>query len=336
MNERTFLITLLLIFVHGIPINAQSGRFYDTEDGLSSTFINYLYQDSKGYVWIATEYGLNKYDGIHFTTYLHDADDNHSLRNNYVRCLFEDTDRNLFVGCYNGLMIYNRNTDAFRDVPMYRDGLQQAPHVTAICQLQNGEIWMTTAGQGLFRYDEASGSAYSIVEVMEVLGLYFLNCIHQDTKGRIWLGTEYMGVVCLEDGVRKVYSTPSLPENAVVTMIETADEELLVGLKKMGVARYDEAGDRFLPVVDEGAINQLSVYAFGEIGDRVWVGCDGEGIRRYNRQTKTLEVYTPDINSRDYSHKRIHALLEDREKNIWIGIIQKGMVYNNNREDEFD
>ena len=160
-------------------------------------------------MWIATEYGLNKYDGIHFTTYLHDADDNHSLRNNYVRCLFEDTDRNLFVGCYNGLMIYNRNTDAFRDVPMYRDGLQQAPHVTAICQLQNGEIWMTTAGQGLFRYDEASGSAYSIVEVMEVLGFYFLNCIHQDTKGRIWLGTEYMGVVCLEDGVRKVYSTPS-------------------------------------------------------------------------------------------------------------------------------
>ena len=119
-------------------------------------------------------------------------------------------------------------------------------------------------------------------------------------------------------------------------MIETNENELLVGMKKMGVARYNEQKDCFLPVVEEGTTNHLSIYAFGTIGDWVWVGCDGEGIRRYNTQKKTLQPYTPDINSRDYSHVRVHALLEDRDKNIWIGISQKGVVFIDHHEAEFD
>ena len=169
MKKRVFLFSLLLILMHLTSIGAQSGRLYETEDGLSSTFINHLYQDSRGYIWVATEYGLNKYDGIHFTTYLHDAGDSSSLKNNYVRCLFEDQALNLFIGCYNGLMIYDRTSDAFIDVPMYRDQQRQAPHVTDICQLQNGEIWMTTAGHGLFKSDSDTGSAPSIAVVMELL-----------------------------------------------------------------------------------------------------------------------------------------------------------------------
>ena len=336
MRKPIFAFFLLLSLVFVTSLSAQSGRLYDTEDGLSSTFVNYLYQDSRGYIWIATEYGLNKYDGIHFTNYLHDANDSSSLRNNYVRCLFEDKAKNLFVGCYNGLMIYDVATDAFKDIPMFRDEQQQAPHVTAIYQLQNGEIWATTAGQGIFKYDASTETAYSLVEVMEVLEFYFLNCIHQDAQGRIWIGTEYMGVVCLDEGKRRIYSYPLLPENAVLTLAETDQNEMLIGMKKEGVARYVENTDRFEPVLEEGGNGHLSVYAFGKIGDRVFVGCDGEGIRSYNPHTKFLDPYTPDFNSRDYSNVRVHALLQDQDKNTWIGISQKGVAYINHREAQFD
>ena len=85
MRKPIFAFSLLLSLVFVTSLSAQSGRLYDTEDGLSSTFVNYLYQDSRGYIWIATEYGLNKYDGIHFTNYLHDANDSSSLRNKIGR-----------------------------------------------------------------------------------------------------------------------------------------------------------------------------------------------------------------------------------------------------------
>ncbi|WP_373846720.1 two-component regulator propeller domain-containing protein, partial [Bacteroides heparinolyticus] len=50
---------------------AQTGKFYSTENGLSSSLINQLFQDSKGFIWVATEYGLNRFDGLNFFTYRH-------------------------------------------------------------------------------------------------------------------------------------------------------------------------------------------------------------------------------------------------------------------------
>ena len=65
-------------------------RRLDTRDGLSNSTINYLFQDSKGYVWIGTSYGLNRYDGYRFRTFYSDPNDTTTLRNNYVDQIFED------------------------------------------------------------------------------------------------------------------------------------------------------------------------------------------------------------------------------------------------------
>ena len=72
-------------------------------------------------------------------------------KNNYVRTLFEDSRCNLLIGCIDGLMKYDRETDTFLEIPMFRAGKRVFPHITQMQELHNGEIWMTTTGQGMFR-----------------------------------------------------------------------------------------------------------------------------------------------------------------------------------------
>ena len=62
----------------------------------------------------------------------------------------------------------------------------------------------------------------------------------------------------------------------------------------------------------------------------------GEGVRKYNDQLKQLEEYNPAIATFDYTHSRVHSLIEDRDKNVWLGICQKGVVFINHKHVRFD
>ncbi len=99
MRKITLLISLFLFFSTWISVEAQTGTFYSTDNVLSNSLINSIYQDSRNYIWIATEDGLNKFDGVRFTIYHTRNNDKASLKNNYVRSLFEDSRGRFWVGC---------------------------------------------------------------------------------------------------------------------------------------------------------------------------------------------------------------------------------------------
>ncbi len=92
------------------------------------------FQDSRGFIWVATEYGLNRFDGLNFSNYRHVPNDSVSLTSDYVRTLFEDSRQNLLIGCINGLMVYNRETDTFREIPMIRAGKRVTPTCHALAR----------------------------------------------------------------------------------------------------------------------------------------------------------------------------------------------------------
>ena len=140
-----FLIVLFLfLLIDYTPVLAQIGRFYSPDENLSSSLINQIYQDKRGFIWIATENGLNKFDGMKFSTYKHIPEDESSLKNDYVRTVFEDSSGNFWIGCIDGLMIYDRASDSFKEIPMYNGDKRVNPHVTRIIETRNKEIWITT------------------------------------------------------------------------------------------------------------------------------------------------------------------------------------------------
>jgi len=83
------------------------------DQGLSSSLVQAIAQDSRGFVWLATKKGINRYDGYTFTVYRHRADDSTSLGDNDAMALYEDTQKTLWVGTTKGLTRYDREHDLF-------------------------------------------------------------------------------------------------------------------------------------------------------------------------------------------------------------------------------
>ena len=128
----------LSLLCHG-----QSYKFFTTDRELSSSLINKIYQDRNGMIWIATEDGLNRYDGAKFVIYKHDPENEHSLCHNYVRALYEDSKGRLFVGTYNGIQLYDPATDSFSTQAQWEDGKTFDSNIMSILECRNGEIWVS-------------------------------------------------------------------------------------------------------------------------------------------------------------------------------------------------
>ena len=94
-------------------------------------------------IWIATEDGLNRYDGAKFVIYKHDPENEHSLCHNYVRALYEDSKGRLFVGTYNGIQLYDPATDSFSTQAQWEDGKTFDSNIMSILECRNGDIWVS-------------------------------------------------------------------------------------------------------------------------------------------------------------------------------------------------
>lgn len=316
---------------------AQTGRVYTTDTGLSSSLINQIFQDSQGYIWTATEYGLNKFNGLRFANYWHASADSVSIRNNYVRSLFEDSRQNLLVGCIDGLMKYDRETNTFQEIPMMRAGKRVFPHITQMRELHNGEIWMTTTGQGMFRLDEDRKQAFSVDDLLRQSNFNFQSCFYEDSRYNIWIGTYGSGLICFTPSTKevRVFRYPALNDNNVAAITEDKGGNLFVGTQKQGLLRLDRKENQFIPVPYTGG-NALSVYCMSLVDGQLLVGTDGQGLKRYHPVKKQLEDYTINSAPIDFSEGKIHAILQDKDKNLWLGLFQKGIVLIPNRDNPFE
>jgi signal transduction histidine kinase/ligand-binding sensor domain-containing protein/DNA-binding response OmpR family regulator len=340
MSKTSLIHTLScwLLLTAALPAAAQSGKFYSTGNGLSSSLINHIYQDRQGFIWIASEYGIERFDGLRFTSYKHQDNDSTSLRNNYVHAFFEDSRRNLLVGCIDGLMRYDADNDDFLDIPMYRAGKRVYPHVTRIARLHDGTLWVATSGQGIFSLDETRWEAHSVEELMRQLNYNFCSDLYEDTYNNIWIGTEGNGLACYTPGTRRVqlFKHPAIADNFISAIGEDRHGNLFVGTQKQGLMRYDRTKGTFVDVRHAGGDDNLSVYCLGNVDGRLLVGTDGQGLKAYNPATDRLEDYRINAAPMDFSAGKIHAIFEDRDHNLWLGLFQKGIVLIPRQENPFD
>ena len=93
-------IVILLCLLAALAATPQTSRLFSSDGELSNSLVNDVFQDSHGMVWIATEDGLNRFDGAKVTVYRHEPGNQASLVHNYIYDVFEDRDGNLLIGSY--------------------------------------------------------------------------------------------------------------------------------------------------------------------------------------------------------------------------------------------
>ena len=159
---KQLLTSVCLMFCLGLSaastvIPDMKFRRLDTRDGLSNSQVNYMYQDSKGIIWIGTSYGLNRYDGYRFHTFYNDPNDTTTLRNNYVDLIWEDFKGRLWLRQGMNFSIFDPVTESVNRNPMTE---------LVKCGIKGGidrffidsekRYWVKTYDEGMYCYNPKS------------------------------------------------------------------------------------------------------------------------------------------------------------------------------------
>ncbi|MBP1616877.1 MAG: hybrid sensor histidine kinase/response regulator [Bacteroidetes bacterium] len=339
MKKNTLSVFSFFLWIFLSPVNAQIGSFYSTDNALSNSLVNCIYQDSRKYIWIATEDGLNKFDGVRFTVYHNSRDDKFSLKNNYVRTVFEDSKGRIWIGCINGLQVYNRAEDNFREVPVYFGKNKVEPHITSILETSDGEILMSTSGIGIIRSSKDCKSFVVDEDLFPRLCSRYLVALHQDKKGQIWIASENKGLDMFhpKTGRMVCFSSPStIASNHISSIAEDIDGNIFVGTLTGGLFRYNLFRHKFEAInyMNSSVILPIKCLSFDNSG-RLLVGTDGRGVKFLNKATGVLEDYQLISFTFDLSKTKVHSLFNDKEGNLWMGLFQKGVFLSPNHRNEF-
>ena len=318
---KVLIATLFLITASS---SMAAPRFYGAGQ-LTSSLITSSIQDSKGYIWIGTEYGLSRFDGLDMTEYFSNYQEG-SLINNSIRDIYCDRSGRVWIGTIIGMQSYDPDTDSFRTVSF--EGLSYIPNVSQIVQLESGRIWVIVSRLGIYEIDVVNMTASPVNYLKELCGTDHFNTIHEDKHQRVWLGTDEDGVFCLDKNHRAVtpYRITSRPQEMTDRIEETANGVITVATEGM-IAMFDEVRQQFVPVRQTPqpylAVKDFMVTSGGEF----LIATANSGLWKYDERTqRIIRKDTPSSHKVNLMKANIVSLMEDKEGNLWCGCFQRGML----------
>ncbi|GHT18867.1 hybrid sensor histidine kinase/response regulator [Bacteroidia bacterium] len=311
-------------------MQAQIPRYYSTDNGLSNSLINQIFQDSKGFVWIATEWGLNRFDSNKFRIYNAVQRDSTSLPNNYIRTVFESRNHEIYIGAINGLVKYNESGDCFNRVLLLdEEGKPTFPHITSLTETREGDILVATSGQGIFLLKKNEKKAQYFNQLSDLLNSKFVLLLYRDHLQNLWIGMETGGLYCYNHtaGTMQYFDSKSgLSSNYVSAIEQDNSGNVYIGTLTNGLNIFNTTTKmlKFIPFAGgELLIRSLHFLKNGNL----LIGTDGQGLKMYSTDSQTISNYNANALQLDLANGKVHSIVQDRDNNLWLGLFQKGVVF---------
>ncbi len=313
------LLSLALYMLFSVLAIAQRGHFFSS-DQFSSSLISDLCQDKLGYVWIATDYGLNRFDGYRFQTYLHDDADSTSLGANVVTTLLCDSEGRLWVGTNRGLDCFDPKTEVFHHFSFPTD---KDPRVSSLIQRRDGSLLIGTAGYGAYTLQLSSAAIADrqLTTYTSISGNDYFSRVYEDAHGCLWK-SGFNDEVLMFDGheLHTFRSETGIPQ----AFFEYQGQLMVLGMYGLMVYRD---GKLVKAPVDMSSLHGQEVL-FTDMalsGDTlVYIGTRGNGLFSYaDGRLKQVEASTKDFHP---ATARVSAVMTDNRGNLWVGCFRKGLL----------
>ncbi len=340
---------MLLPILQPCPLTAApySVKSLSVDDGLSQSMAYCILQDSRGFIWIGTQDGLNRYDGKTVKTYRHNPDLPGSPGSDRYFTIWQDSDSRLWFGTQDGISIYSPELDRFS-----RFGSPEVNFcVRHISGDVEGNVWIAGDGASLLRFDRNSGtlSDLSLREWASSRGLdpnaLSVRDVVPDRNG-LYLATIGAGLLrmSLEDGSVASFSTVGGGSlNETTCMIPYMQDCLLVGTASRGVLSLDRNTGKFSGFFPENggaseasrqhgasgaAAGSLYVRCLLKASDgRVWIGTES-GVHVLDPRDRSVETWRHAYGDPySLSDNAVHSIAEDRDGGIWVGTYFGGVNY---------
>ena len=293
--QRMYFILIAYLLLGYYDSYAQSYllKHLGVEDGLSNNYVTNITQDKQGYIWIATESGLSRFDGRNFTTY---KDNDSGIISNALNALLYDEEENaLWIGLKDGLSKLDCSTYQFTN--NIADSI--ASNIVALAHsADNKGIWITNHYGGTIYYDKQT-KQFSPFSHKNIKDLYDSSwCSFDNGHGSLYIGHAQGGlsIIDLKSKTCKNYrndphNPKSLPGNSVYCIYIDHSGNIWIGMFGGGLALYDEEKGIISTVTQESGLAENDVCAIvPDEKHNLWISTSN-GISRYNIKTKECANY---------------------------------------------
>ncbi len=317
------------------------------KDGLSSTSVSGIVQDSKGFIWMSTQGGLARYDGSSFKFWQNEPFEPNSLSTDLIQTLHVDPNDIIWAGTYNGLDRLDPATGLFT---IYQTQAERSDSlsnnlVIALERDAQGRLWVGTA-TGLNRLDETTGRFvryYNIPGNARSIPNNTIRSIHSDKAGRLWIGTAGGGFALYNPGSDDFTVLAGSPEKglavtgavagavtgagaaavkgpppslAMQAIAEDPAGMLWLGEWGTGLVRYDPAtGASFVYHLPDERIYVVNAAEAGMVRVGTW----GGGMFILDTAKNKIEVYKHSRAPGSLPHDVVYSMLQDASGEFWIG-----------------
>jgi len=322
----------------GVPPYQVKFEQISLDQGLSQSSVRCILQDSRGFMWMGTEDGLNKYDGYSFKAYKPVPGDPHSISSNFIRCICEDRRGDLWIGTNGGgLNKLDRDSGSYTRF-MHRPGDETSisnNYVWSVIEDRSGIFWIGTDGGGLNRYDPTSGIFTQYLFDPDDPGSLSDDAVlvvYEDRSGNLWIGTRNGGLNRFDrytGRCTRYRSDPrdstSLSADFVRAICEDAAGTLWIGTDGGGLNRYDRQNGLFYHYRhdpdDPGSLSDDRIWSiYTDRTGIVWIGTDVGGLNLFVPGDETFFSFRNDPNDPvSLSGNNVFSIYEDRLGVLWFG-----------------
>lgn len=345
MLKEIITLTIYILLSFLIVAQVRESKHLGMEHGLSNNSIADITQDGQGLMWIATESGLNRFDGKDFTVY---TKSNSGLVSNELNALLYDKDENrLWIGSQrDGISVFDCNTHSFTNY--YLGNGLVTNDITDLTHATDGGIWVTHYHVGIEYYDKKT-KKFSLFADRDIPGMGSLNwCARDDGNGFLYVGHTYDGlsIIDLEKRTARNFRNrpedpKSLPGNNVHSIYIDHQKNIWIATDA-GLALFNPNTEEFTTFKHDPnnpvSIGSDAIYGITEMRDStLWISRYLAGISIINLNDITFSDPTkitfknmPTGQKNGLSSSDIRTIFQDSYDNIWIGNYRQGIDFISN------
>lgn len=329
-------ITLALVFFF-VSVAAQSSFLYfdkiNTDNGLSHNKVNAILQDARGFIWIGTEDGLNRYDGNDFLIFRSTPGKTDCISGNIITDLLEDADGVLWIATADGgLSRYDYRlppSQQFRQYKNQSDKPESIPTNTIHAMLEDrqGFLWLATGGHRVLRFNKTT----SLFEEPVQEGTRTALALGLDHNDILWVGRQGGGLLkintktlAFESDPRYINLYATLPHVVVTSLYEDSDQQMWYGSWDKVLYRYNPSTNEEDVFESTGADNsffndEISAIAEDAHG-RLWFAGRNSGLQMLDKTSDKFYHFRFDpALAGTIADDRVNCIFLDKAGHIWAG-----------------
>ncbi|SHJ85679.1 Signal transduction histidine kinase [Maribacter aquivivus] len=316
--------------------NSLKFEHLNTENGLSQSDVNAIFQDDNGFMWFGTHDGLNRYDGYNFTLFKPNPKNQYSISSNLIWKIIDDEKGNLWIGTTGGgLNYFNKKTEKFKQFKSDANNefSISSDYITLVFIDSDNRLWVgTTKGIDMADLSKPTDSLkfehYNLYQNSDspTRNSNNVNTFYEDSMHQIWIG----GITGLSKLSRdsngdmyfqEVNEQINLPNTQVKSIIEDTYGNLILATSN-GLYRYaSNKTENQLQFIYSGNFNTISINNY-----HIWAGTD-DGLIEFSNLSETklpelvgLYKYDPENPTNSLSKNAVKSLYIDHTGIIWVGV----------------